>query len=103
MRTWNLAGGLLLAVALAAPFIVPRIGGIDTWKILLAIGISSSSDSATGCTEIACQGLRVLSLATLLYERRCYITEEGHEAPRLNSSLSVQRSSGVLRFLTCAA
>ena len=38
MRTWNLAGGLLLAVALAAPFIVPRIGGIDTWKILLAIG-----------------------------------------------------------------
>jgi hypothetical protein len=38
MRTWNLAGGLLLAVALAAPFIVPRIGGIDTWKVLLAIG-----------------------------------------------------------------
>jgi hypothetical protein len=37
MRASNLAGGLLVAVALAAPFIVPRIGGIDTWKILLAI------------------------------------------------------------------
>jgi len=37
MRTWNLAGGLLLAMALAAPFIVPRVGGIDTWKILLAV------------------------------------------------------------------
>ena len=37
MRAWNLAGGLLMALALAAPFIVPRIGGIDTWKILLAV------------------------------------------------------------------
>jgi hypothetical protein len=37
VRTWNLGGGLLIAVALAAPFIVPRIGGIDTWKILLAV------------------------------------------------------------------
>ncbi len=37
MRAWNLASGLLIAFALAAPFIVPRIGGIDTWKILLAI------------------------------------------------------------------
>jgi hypothetical protein len=36
VRAWNLAGGLLIAAALAAPFIVPRIGGIDTWKILLA-------------------------------------------------------------------
>jgi hypothetical protein len=36
VRAWNLAGGLLIAVALAAPFIMPRIGGIDTWKILLA-------------------------------------------------------------------
>jgi hypothetical protein len=37
MRAWNLTSGLLIALALAAPFIVPRIGGIDTWKILLAI------------------------------------------------------------------
>jgi len=33
----NLAGGLLVAVVLAAPFVVPRVGSIDTWKILLAI------------------------------------------------------------------
>jgi len=33
----NLIGGLAVAVVLAAPFVVPRIGVIDTWKILLAI------------------------------------------------------------------
>jgi hypothetical protein len=33
----NLAGGLAVAIVLAAPFVVPRIGGIDTWKILLAM------------------------------------------------------------------
>jgi hypothetical protein len=33
----NLAGGLLVAVVLAAPFVVPRVGNIDTWKILLAL------------------------------------------------------------------
>jgi hypothetical protein len=33
----NLAGGLVVSIVLAAPFVVPRIGGIDTWKILLAI------------------------------------------------------------------
>jgi hypothetical protein len=33
----NLAGGLFVAVVLAAPFVVPRIGSIDTWKILLAL------------------------------------------------------------------
>jgi hypothetical protein len=33
----NLLGGLAVAVVLALPFVVPRIGGIDTWKILLAI------------------------------------------------------------------
>jgi hypothetical protein len=33
----NLIGGLAVAVVLALPFVVPRIGRIDTWKILLAI------------------------------------------------------------------
>ena len=33
----NLIGGLVVAVVLAFPFVVPRIGGIDTWKILLAM------------------------------------------------------------------
>ena len=33
----NLIGGLAVAVVLALPFVVPRVGGIDTWKILLAI------------------------------------------------------------------
>lgn len=36
-RVRNLIGGLVVAVALAFPFVVPRIGRIDTWKILLAI------------------------------------------------------------------
>jgi hypothetical protein len=34
----NLIGGLTVAVVLAFPFVVPRIGRIDTWKILLALG-----------------------------------------------------------------
>jgi hypothetical protein len=33
----NLVGGVLVAVVLALPFVVPRIGRVDTWKILLAI------------------------------------------------------------------
>jgi hypothetical protein len=33
----NLLGGAIVAVVFALPFVVPRIGGIDTWKILLAI------------------------------------------------------------------
>jgi hypothetical protein len=33
----NLAGGFAVAIVLAAPFVVPRIGSIDTWKILLAL------------------------------------------------------------------
>ena len=37
MRTWNLAGGLLIAMALAAPFVVPSVAGIATWKLLLAL------------------------------------------------------------------
>jgi hypothetical protein len=32
-----MVGGAIVAVVLALPFVVPRIGGIDTWKILLAI------------------------------------------------------------------
>ena len=35
--TRNLVGGLAVAVVLALPFVVPRIAGIDTWKILLAL------------------------------------------------------------------
>ncbi|HKF65819.1 MAG TPA: hypothetical protein VKB36_04810 [Vicinamibacterales bacterium] len=33
----NLAGGLVVAVLLATPFVFPHVGRIDTWKILLAI------------------------------------------------------------------
>jgi hypothetical protein len=33
----NLAGGVAVALVLAAPFIVPRVGRIETWKILLAL------------------------------------------------------------------
>ena len=33
----NLAGGLAVAIVLAAPFIVPRVGTVETWKILLAL------------------------------------------------------------------
>ena len=33
----NLAGGFAVAIVLAAPFIVPRVGRVETWKILLAL------------------------------------------------------------------
>jgi len=40
MRLKNLAGGLAVAVLLAAPLVVPAIEGISTWKYLLgAIGL----------------------------------------------------------------
>jgi hypothetical protein len=40
MRLKNLAGGLAVAVLLAAPFVVPTIAGISTWKYVLgAIGL----------------------------------------------------------------
>jgi hypothetical protein len=40
MRLKNLAGGLAVAVLLAAPFVVPAIAGISTWKYVLgAIGL----------------------------------------------------------------
>ena len=40
MSARNLAGGLLVAVLLAVPFVVPVIAGIDTWKYLLgAVGM----------------------------------------------------------------
>jgi hypothetical protein len=32
-----MVGGAVVAVALALPFVVPRIAGIDTWKVLLAL------------------------------------------------------------------
>ena len=35
MQARNLAGGFAVAVLLAAPFVVPVIFGIDTWKVLL--------------------------------------------------------------------
>jgi hypothetical protein len=35
MKSQNLAGGLAVAVVLAAPFVVPTIAGISTWKYLL--------------------------------------------------------------------
>ena len=37
MTIRHLAGGLVVAMAMAAPFIVPSVGGIDTWKILLGV------------------------------------------------------------------
>jgi hypothetical protein len=40
VRIQNLAGGLGVAVLLAAPFVVPAIDGVSTWKYLLgAIGL----------------------------------------------------------------
>jgi hypothetical protein len=36
----NLLGGLVVAILLAAPFVVPSIAGIATWKIIMgAIGL----------------------------------------------------------------
>ena len=40
MKLLNLAGGLLVAAAIALPFVIPVIAGIETWKYLLgAIGL----------------------------------------------------------------
>jgi hypothetical protein len=40
MRIRNLAGGILAAALLAAPFVVPSVAGISTWKYLLgAMGL----------------------------------------------------------------
>lgn len=37
MKLANFAGGLAVAVVLTAPFIVPAVAGIATWKVLLAL------------------------------------------------------------------
>lgn len=37
MKISNLLGGLVVAVLLVVPFVVPRIAGIDTWKIVLGL------------------------------------------------------------------
>ena len=37
MKIQNLAGGLGVAVVLAAPFAMPTIAGISTWKYLLGV------------------------------------------------------------------
>ena len=37
MKIANLVGGLVIAVLLVVPFAVPRVAGIDTWKIILGI------------------------------------------------------------------
>ena len=40
VKILNLVGGLGLAVLLAAPFVVPTIAGISTWKYVLgAVGL----------------------------------------------------------------
>jgi hypothetical protein len=40
IRIRNVAGGLAVAVILAAPFIVPAIAGIATWKYVMgALGL----------------------------------------------------------------
>jgi hypothetical protein len=40
MALRNLVGGLVVAGLLAAPFIVPTIAGVGTWKYLLgALGL----------------------------------------------------------------
>ncbi len=40
MQVRNVAGGLAVAVLLAAPFIVPTIAGIATWKYIMgALGL----------------------------------------------------------------
>ena len=33
----NLLGGLVVAILLAAPFVVPSIAGIATWKIIMGV------------------------------------------------------------------
>ena len=37
MRAGNLAGGMIVAILLALPFVLPTVGRIDTWKIVLGI------------------------------------------------------------------
>jgi hypothetical protein len=37
MQARNLAGGLLAAALLAAPFVFPFLYGIATWKIILGL------------------------------------------------------------------
>jgi hypothetical protein len=37
MKSGNLLGGLAVAVLLSAPFIVPSIDGIATWKIIMGV------------------------------------------------------------------
>jgi hypothetical protein len=37
MPARNLAAGLAVAVLLSAPFIVPFVAGIATWKIILGV------------------------------------------------------------------
>ena len=37
MRAKNFAGAVAAALVLALPFVVPRLGRIDTWKIVLGI------------------------------------------------------------------
>lgn len=37
MKTKNFTSAIVLAIAVALPFAVPSIDGIDTWKIVLGI------------------------------------------------------------------
>jgi len=37
MKAGNLLVGLAVALLLAAPFIVPYVGGIATWKIIMGM------------------------------------------------------------------
>jgi hypothetical protein len=37
MRAANLIGGFVVALLLSAPLIVPYVGGIATWKIILGL------------------------------------------------------------------
>jgi hypothetical protein len=37
MKAGNLVGGIVVAVLLSAPFIVPSVAGIATWKIIMGI------------------------------------------------------------------
>ena len=40
MQLRNLIGGLLVALLIALPFVVPVIAGIETWKYLMgAVGL----------------------------------------------------------------
>jgi len=37
VKARNFAGAIAVAVILSLPFIVPRVAGIDTWKIVLGL------------------------------------------------------------------